>query len=79
MISAPTKSPEFEIYAYGLCFASVCTSLADLDEITRRLNSELPTGVTPWKPSTERFRQGPPNPCPCMDKPDTHQHYLFDC
>ena len=71
---------DFTIYASGICYASVCTSLS-LRKATARLNIEMPTGVsTPWKPSKDkRFHSGQPNPCPCEDTPATNKHYLFSC
>ncbi|KKK94562.1 hypothetical protein LCGC14_2681600 [marine sediment metagenome] len=68
----------FVAYSVGLCCASICTSLP-LDETTKRLNSECPTGVGPWEKANEGFRTGETNPCPCNENPETHKHYLFIC
>lgn len=68
---------EFTAYTVGLCYASVCTSLSD-EEATERLNTEHPSGVTPWAIADEPFASGAPNPNPCEDE-DTHRHILFSC
>ena len=77
-MSETTKEPkEFLAYAAGMCYVSVCSSLP-VEEATARLNREYPTGIeSKWSHSAESFRGGTPNPCPCRDFPDTHQHYLF--
>jgi hypothetical protein len=69
---------EFEAYAVGICAASVCTSLP-VAKAAARLNAECPTGVGPWRISSEDFKGGQPNPCPCDRAPATHKHYLFNC
>lgn len=70
---------EFVVLAWGLVSASVCTSFP-LAEATRRLNLELPTGISSaWAPAAEpRFAGGEPNPGPCPDRPG-FVHYLFHC
>lgn len=70
---------EFTVYDVGLCYASVCTRLDD-DAATERLNSEHPTGFTPWQVSTDAtFADGSsPNPCPCPDDV-RNRHVLFNC
>ena len=80
MKTKKTKAKDFDVYAIGMCYASVCTSLSKV-EAGRRLNVLHPTGLaTPWKPSKDKeFASGGPNPCPCEDKPETHKHYLFEC
>lgn len=73
---------EFTVYAAGVCGASVCTSLADRDEIEQRMNAEHPSGTeSGWKISDEDFaRPKPaPNPNPCEQSPSTHKHYLMEC
>lgn len=73
---------EFTVYAAGVCGASVCTSLADRDEIEQRMNAEHPSGTeSGWKISDEDFaRPEPaPNPSPCEHSPSTHKHYLMEC
>lgn len=70
---------DFVAYSVGLCCASVCSSLP-VEEVTERLNQRYPTGISSqWMHSTEKFRGGEPNPCPCPDAPETHKHYLFQC
>jgi hypothetical protein len=49
-----TPADEFLPYSVGLCYASVCTSLDDPDEITQRLNRTHPIGVDPLICPTER-------------------------
>ena len=69
---------EFTIYANGLCYSSVCSSLPQ-EEVKRRMAEEL-TGVThPWTLSHKPFRTGETNPCPGDMNPRTHKHYLFEC
>jgi hypothetical protein len=71
---------DFKVYSVGICYASVCTSLQDVEEITRRLNEEIPTGVSPWRPSKRRaFNDELSNPRPCDYYPETHRHILFEC
>ncbi|KKL64602.1 hypothetical protein LCGC14_2163320 [marine sediment metagenome] len=69
---------DYEAYSVGLCYASVCTSLP-LEEATRLLNVEHPTGISPWSKADEQFGTGDSNPCPCNENPQTHKHYLFVC
>lgn len=70
--------PQFTAYGVGLCYASVCTRLTD-EQAAERLNEEHPTGVTPWKVSSdEKFSGGESNPCRCPDD-DRNRHILFDC
>ncbi len=71
---------DFECYAYGLCYASVCTNLPN-EEATRRLNADLPTGISSgWEVSTDATFAGgdDPNPTPCPDV-EGHRHVLFEC
>lgn len=74
------ESSEFEVYALGIMYASVCTSLED-DEAIEALNRFYPTGIrSKWQVSRdEKFYSGQPNPCPCEKNPDTHRHILFEC
>lgn len=73
------KLPDFDAYSVGLIYASVCTSLS-LEEATRRLNAEQPTGVqSQWKLATEDFASGEKNGCTCDQAPETHRHLLFTC
>ena len=71
---------DFTVYAEGLCYASVCTSLPR-EEVESRMNRERPPGTElGWRISDEpTFKGGEPNPCPCHDQPDTHRHYLMVC
>jgi len=70
---------DFIIYAWDLCYASVCSSLSP-EETKQRLNQEIPTGIqSQWDFAQEPFKDGTPNPCPCNKAPDTHRHYLFVC
>lgn len=70
---------EFTVYAEGLCYASVCTSLAD-EAATQRMNTLHHSGTSRgWQIADEPFRNGDPNGRPCEQRPDTHRHLLFDC
>lgn len=70
---------DFNIYSYGLVYASVCSSLPQ-PQVEARMAAD-PTGIqSPWTLSDdEAFRDGKPNPCPCEHFPTTHRHYLFSC
>lgn len=73
------ESKEFTMYAMGMVYASVCTSLS-LEQATEQLNVEAGTGLAGgWIKADEDFRTGESNPCPCHDHPETHRHYLFVC
>lgn len=71
---------DYETLAVGLCYASVCSSLA-IQETTQRLNREQMTGLEHgWDISEdEHFASGETNPCVCTQHPATHLHYLFVC
>jgi hypothetical protein len=71
---------DVEIYASGACYCSVCTSLADINEIIKKVNKLNPTGLKlGWELSKEKtFRQGQSNPCQCEKHPN-RKHYLFNC
>ena len=75
---------DFQVLAFGLVYASVCTSLSE-EETTARLNLVHPTGLAyscnlTWQPSTDdRFAAGQSNPCKCELRPDTHEHRLYSC
>lgn len=68
-----------EIYAHGLCHASVCSALP-VDEV-KAVMAAYPTGISShWEISENtEFANGQPHPCPCEQKPTTHTHYLFSC
>lgn len=68
---------DFNAYAIGVLYASVCTSL-DNAAAAARMNTEHPTGsATPWQIADEAFRSGEPNGVACHDYPETHRHLLF--
>lgn len=79
------RSDDFWCYAFGICYASVCTSL-EPDAAAARLNDEVKKELDAarvsqeyfreWKLADERFRTGEKNGCQCPDKP-THRHFLF--
>lgn len=71
---------DFEVYAEGPVFTSVCTSLSP-EEAEKRLNEENPTQVEGlvWRLHAEGFRDGTPQGAPCPVSPETHKHYLFSC
>ena len=72
------EDDDFTVYAEGLLYASVCSSLGKEETVARM--ARRPSGVGGWMLSDdEEFPQGQPNPCPCDQRPGTHQHYLFGC
>jgi hypothetical protein len=75
-----SETKDFNAYAVGICYASVCTNLS-VAEATKRLNEEHPTGIRPqWKLDDDpSFAGGKSNPCPCENNPETHRHLLFCC
>lgn len=76
-MSAPAG--EFDAYALGQYYASVCTSLTDA-EATARLNATHPAGPrSRWSVADEAFFGGQPNGAPCEKQPATHRHLLFEC
>jgi len=71
---------DFEIYSNGLCNCSVCTNIHNIEQLTKLVNEENPTGIRgKWELSTTKFQTGEENPCPCEQNPKTHKHYLFVC
>jgi hypothetical protein len=67
---------EFEVYLTGVRYCKVCTSLTNLEEITKRVNEENPTGVeNKWEVAKENLEES--NPSPCISEPKNHKHYLF--
>lgn len=76
---AKPEWPEFIPYSVGFISASVCSRLS-IEETTKRLNYERPTGITSqWTLSTDKtFATGEPQGCQCPDHPD-NKHYLFTC
>lgn len=73
------KPKDFEVYSYGLVFASICSTLG-VNQTVDRINEELPTGISSgWHLSDENFATGEPNPHPCNQNPKTHKHYLVNC
>lgn len=70
---------DFTVYANGLCYMSVCTTLPP-EKVEERANVENPTGTsTRWSIASEPFRDGAPNPHACERLPGTHRHYLLSC
>ncbi len=79
LMTETKQMKEFDAYAVGICYASVCTSLS-AEEATKKLNVFHPTGTSSqWELSEHSFATGEPNPCLCTDSPETHKHYLFSC
>ena len=72
-------TPEFTRYTEGIFGATVCTSLDDAEALARM--NLAPSGTRHgWQMSDQtEFPGGPPHPCPCEDKPDTHRHIYFEC
>lgn len=77
--AAQRATADFELYASGIIYCSVCTSLSDA-AATDRLNRVNPTAISSqWKVSDEKtFKSGEANGCQCPDKA-THRHLLFVC
>jgi len=76
--SLEQKDSEFLVRMVSICQYIVCSSLP-IEEVTRRLNQEHPTGLShSWELSDE-YPDGSPNPSPCNENPKTHKHYLFEC
>ena len=71
---------DFEVYAVGICYASICTVL-DRADIKERMNREHPSGTeNGWMLSDDpTFKDGEPNPSPCDQRSGTHKHYLMVC
>ena len=71
------EGADFMVYTEGLCYASVCSSLAQAEVVARM--RRRPCGTTGgWVLSDHKeFAEGKPNPCPCEQHPKTHKHYLF--
>lgn len=74
-VEAPAA--DFDAYALGPSYASVCTTLADA-EATARLNTTHPTRRSRWQIADEAFFGGQPNGAPCGKRPATHRHLLFE-
>lgn len=64
----------------GICYLSACVPIGVPDsEIEEAANQKWPTGVGPWKLSTDKaFRGGEPNPCPCNHS-TARVHVLLEC
>jgi hypothetical protein len=81
MTASTATEPETDFYvlAWGLVAATVCTSLP-IEDATKRLNLELPTGISSrWAPAPDKtFHTGEPNPHQCAQYA-AHQHVLFQC
>ena len=73
------QGEEFVVYAEGLLYASVCSSLPQ-EEVIQRMGHVTSGTQAGWVFSDHSaFASGQPNPCPCDKKPETHKHYLFNC
>jgi len=78
VVALPPK-PFWHVYAAGICYLSVCTSIADRAEIERRANADYPTGIgRAWTIHEGPFKGGQPNPCPCNEHSD-RKHWLLSC
>jgi len=63
---------DFQIIHAGLIDVAICTSLP-IDEATKRLNIELPTGIhSQWTFDGEET-----NKCPCPDDQNKTHYRLF--
>ena len=73
------QDESFTIYAEGLVYASVCSSLGP-EDTARRMAAHVCGTEHGWEISEDKtFASGEPNPHPCKQKPTTHKHYLFNC
>lgn len=73
------QDDEVVIYSVGLFYLSICVPAEmSVEEIERAANANEPTGVNPWKISSDKFFTGQDNPCPC-DKQSGRKHYLLSC
>ena len=72
------EDKDFVVYAEGLLYLSVCSSLPQ-QEVEARMRRRPSGTKNGWGLADEPFRSGEPNPCPCDMKPETHKHYLFVC
>lgn len=71
----------FEVYALGVCCASVCSNLP-VPEMTKRLNAQHPTGLDHgwgFAADSPTFASGGPNPGKCERGTPGCSHYLFCC
>jgi len=75
-IASDTAPPDFIVYASGLCYASVCTTLTGEQAAAQMFPAGTRRG---WHLSDEDFANGTPNGSPCERYPDTHRHFLLDC
>lgn len=70
-----------EVYALGICTASVCSPTEmPAHEVVELVNREFPTGISsPWTLSDdETFANGAPNPTACERGPE-RTHRLLVC
>ena len=72
------EDEDFVVYAEGLLYLSVCSSLPQ-EEVEARMHRRISGASGGWTLAEKLFRWGEPNPCPCDMKPETHKHYLFVC
>lgn len=73
----PSQEPKFEVYALGLCYASVCAP-KDMprEEVEMRTQWAAPTGIGEgWKVADEPFSGGEANP---HDR-SCGRHWLLVC
>ena len=78
-IAVHDGTKDFILYKVGFTQAFVCTSLVNIDEILRRLNTLHAGGSeAPWQLSEDtNFPNGKPHPCECSQNPETHRHCYF--
>jgi hypothetical protein len=70
---------DFRILKKTVLAVQVCSSLS-LEETTKRLNAELPTGIdSQWAIGDGDSCKGADNPVACAECPTTHKHYVFVC
>ena len=73
-------SKKINIYAVGICYASVCAhESVSIEKIGEALNAQYPTGAeSRWIHCAEKFKDGSDNPHNC-EKSEDYKHYLFNC
>lgn len=76
LVVAEAPDALFEVYATGLVYCAVCTTL-DVDAASVRVNESHPSGIeSRWQVADEPFPTGEPNPHPCAERSGC-RHWLF--
>ncbi len=72
------QGPEFQCFD-TMFYSTVCSSLSQ-EEVEARMAARpcgTKSGWTFCEGDLPEKWEGRPNPCPCDDDPETHQHFLF--